>query len=438
MRVAILAVGTELLFGQTVNTNAVYLSQQLNDMGFDVMYHHTVGDNPGRLKDMIDLSFRDCDIVITTGGLGPTQDDLTKEILCEKFGDELVLHQPSMDHLNELFKKMKGHRITENNFKQAYMPSKSEVFANSQGSAPGCALEKDGKTAICLPGPPREMKAMFEEQVRPFLEKMSDSVICYRFIRSFGIGESEMETRILDLVDGQTDPTIATYAKECECYIRVASKRKTRAEAEAAVDEMVSEITSRMPEYVYDCDNRDLPDVVGEKLIENNISISSAESCTCGMFSARLGDIAGISSVLNRAYITYCDEAKKDVLGVSCRTLEIHTAVSCETAVEMAQGVRRLTGSDICVSVTGYTGPDGDEVGLVYISALFDEKAVPKDAFDRLENAKLKNGEFVLLEHGKEGTAVACLEIRMRDMGRERNRLYSVLHMFDVVNRILG
>ena len=409
MKVAIIAVGTELLFGQTVNTNAVYLSRELNLMGFDVMYHHTVGDNPARLVEMLDVAYKDCDMVITTGGLGPTQDDLTKEILNDYFGDELVLHEPSMESMKERFEKL-GRKMTDNNIKQAYMPSRSHVFRNDQGTAPGCALEKDGKYAICLPGPPREMTAMFESYVRPYLDGKTDGSMCYRLIRTFGIGESDLETRLMDIIDGQTDPTLATYAKEGECYLRIASKRADAAEAESAVEGMLADVKERIGEFIYDCDNRDLWDVVGEKLMERNITISSAESCTGGMFAEKLTSVPGISAVFGRSFVTYSNEAKEEILGVKKETLEQHGAVSEETAMEMAKGLRKVSGSRICVSVTGVAGPDGGTpekpVGLVYIGAVCDDKEV-------------------------------CRKVQMRNISRQWNRNFSMLHMFDVVNRLI-
>ena len=200
MRVALISVGTELLMGQTVNTNVVYLSQQLNLLGFDVLYHHTVGDNPGRLREVIDLSRKDCDLILTTGGLGPTQDDLTKEIACEAFHDELVLHEPSMAALKEAFCKRHRH-MTDNNLKQAYMPTRAVVFDNDQGTAPGFALEDHGDYIICIPGPPREMKAMYQRRVKPFLESMSEGMVYFRDVMTYGIGESQLETALLPLID---------------------------------------------------------------------------------------------------------------------------------------------------------------------------------------------------------------------------------------------
>lgn len=209
MKTAILSVGTELLFGQITNTNTVYLSQQLNLLGFDVMYHYTVGDNPERVAEMIRLAFKDCDLVLTTGGLGPTQDDLTKEVACRVLGDELVMMDDVLEDLTAYFRK-NGRQMTDNNKKQAIMPSRAKVFRNDAGTAPGFALEKDGKYIVCMPGPPREMTRMFQKNVVPFLRKMSDDVIYYRMIRCFGIGESQLETALLDLINNQTDPTEST------------------------------------------------------------------------------------------------------------------------------------------------------------------------------------------------------------------------------------
>ena len=272
MKAAIFAVGTELLFGQTVNTNAVYLSKELNIMGFDVLYHFTVGDNYERLRESVEYALKDCDILITTGGLGPTQDDLTKELLADMFDDQLVLHQPSLEHIKKLFDRM-HFEMTENNIKQAYMPQNGIVLKNDQGTAPGCIFMNRGKYAICLPGPYREMISMFEKEVRRYLEKWNDGAIYYRLVRTFGIGESQMETELLDIIDGQSDPTVATYAKEGECYVRVASKRSTTEAAERAVFEMIEKVRERIGEFIYDIDNRDLPQVVGEKLIERSITI---------------------------------------------------------------------------------------------------------------------------------------------------------------------
>lgn len=373
MKTAILTVGTEILFGQIVNTNAAYLSEQLNHLGYDVMYHYTVGDNPGRLHDLIELAFRDCDLILTTGGLGPTQDDLTKEVICETMGDHLVVNHDCMAELRA-YAARRNRVLTENNYKQANMPSRAIVLPNDAGTAPGLALERDGKWIISMPGPPREMTNMFQKQVKPLLQKWQDSVIYYRQIRTFGLGESLMETKLLPLIDGQTDPTIATYAKEGECSLRIASKRPTEEEAKAAVEEMTDKVNAIIGEYIYSYDNEELVDVVGRLLKEKNITVSCAESCTGGLFAGALTDVPGISAVFERGIVTYTNRAKMEELGVSAATLDAYGAVSEETAAEMAEGLAKKTGSDICVSVTGVAGPDpseGKPVGLIYIGLTY-------------------------------------------------------------------
>lgn len=407
MKTAILSVGTELLFGQITNTNTVYLSQQLNMMGFDVMYHYTVGDNPERVAEMIELAFKDCDIVLTTGGLGPTQDDLTKEVACKVMGDELVMKDDVLEELIAMFKK--NNRImTDNNRKQAEMPSRAVVFRNDAGTAPGFALEKDGKYIICMPGPPREMTRMFEKTVKPFLQGMSNQVIHYKMVRTFGIGESQLETELLGIIDGQTDPTIATYAKEGESSVRIASKRDTLKEAEEAVNEMLARVEECIGQYIYSTDDEELVEVVCKKLIDKGLTLSSAESCTGGMFAASVTNVAGVSACFDRGIVTYSNQAKMDELGVSAETLEKHGAVSAQTAMEMAEGLAKVSGSDVCVSVTGIAGPGGGTeekpVGLVYLGLCY-------------------NGE------------VSYKELRLRNMGRKWIRQVSVLNMLDLINK---
>lgn len=409
MKSAILSVGTELLFGQITNTNTVFLSQQLNMMGFDVMYHYTVGDNPARVAEMMKLAFEDCDMILTTGGLGPTQDDLTKEVACEVMGDELVMMDDVLEELEEMFRR-RGWNMTENNKKQAVMPSRATIFRNDAGTAPGFALEKDGKYIICMPGPPQEMTRMFEKSVLPFLESLSEDVIYYRMIRTFGIGESKLETDLLDLINEQTDPTLATYAKEGECSLRIASKRKTLEEARQAVDEMLERVKERVGEYIYSCDDEELVQVVCRKLMEKGLTISSAESCTGGLFAATLTEVAGISACFDRSLVTYSNEAKMKELGVKRETLEKYGAVSKETAVEMAEGLYKASGSDICISVTGIAGPDGGTnekpVGLIYIGLRYDGK-------------------------------VTCRQLKTGNNVRRRNRNYALLNMLDMINKVL-
>ena len=399
MKTAILTVGTEILFGQIVNTNAAFLSQELQNMGYDVMYHYSVGDNPGRLKELIAFAFHDCDLILTTGGLGPTQDDLTKEVIAEAMGDVIVENEECMKALLDNYQRA-GRPMTPNNLKQAYMPSRARVLPNDAGTAPGFALEKDGKLIISMPGPPREMKRMFELQVKPILESMQDSVIFYRILRTFGIGESSMETVLLPLIDGQTDPTIATYAKEGECSLRVASNRATKEEAVEAVDRMIEDVNQLIGEYIYSYDDEELVDVVGKLLLEKHITISCAESCTGGLFAAALTDIPGISEVFERGIVTYSNRAKMKELGVKAETLDKFGAVSPETACEMASGLAEKTGSDLCISVTGIAGPGGGTaekpVGLAYIGISY--KGQVKTVESKYRNVNRKwNRHYALL-----------------------------------------
>ena len=409
MKTAILTVGTEILFGQIVNTNAAYLSRELNNLGFDVMYHYSVGDNPKRLLELIHLAFRDCDMIITTGGLGPTQDDLTKETIARAMGERIVVSDMAMEALKSHYRKSE-RPMTENNLKQAYMPESAEVLPNDQGTAPGFWLEKDGKIIVSMPGPPREMTNMFSKEVMPRLRSLQDSVIHYRILRTFGLGESKMETVLLPLIDEQTDPTIATYAKEGECSLRIASKRATLQEAKKAVDDMSQRVMDIIGEYVYSQDNEDLKDVVGRLLISKNITVSCAESCTGGLFAGTLTDIPGISCVFDRGIVTYSNKAKMEELGVKEDTLETFGAVSSQTAAEMAQGLAEKTGSDLCISVTGIAGPDGGSlqkpVGTAYVGIRW-----------------------------KGNTEI--IKIQRRNVNRKWNRNYAVLSMlYEIYKRI--
>lgn len=359
MKASILAVGTELLFGQVVNTNAAYLSENLNHMGFDVMYHFVVGDNPARLKEKLADAFADTDLVILTGGLGPTQDDLTKEMVAEYMGAGMYLDERVVAELKAFFEK-RGGNMAENNMKQAYLPAGCTPFYNASGTAPGFALEKDGKIAICLPGPPREMKWLFENGVRDYLEKLTDRKMVYRVIRTIGIGESDLEMLLMPLIDGQTDPTIATYAKEGECTLRVASQRDSEEEALTAVDEMTGRIKALAGDYIYSYDDEELNEVVVRILKEKGLTIASAESCTGGMFASAITDVPGASEILSSSYVTYSPESKINEVGVPAETIERFGVVSKETAEAMAAGTKKRSGADIAISITGYAGPESD------------------------------------------------------------------------------
>ena len=369
MKTSIIAVGTELLFGQVVNTNAAYLSENLNHMGFDVMYHFVVGDNPGRLRNKLSEAFADTDLVILTGGLGPTQDDLTKEIVAEYMGAELYRDEKVIEDLKGFF-ETRGRVMSENNIKQAYLPVGCTPLYNASGTAPGFALEKDGKAVMCFPGPPRELKWLFENGGRQYLERFMEKKMFYRVIRTIGRGESDLETDLLPLIEGQTDPTIATYAKEGECTLRVASQRDTIEEAEAAVNEMIDKVNDLVGEYIYSYDDENLNEVVVKTLREKGLTISAAESCTGGMFASSVTDVPGASEVLKSSFVTYSAEAKSRMVGVPPELIERCGVVSPEVAEAMAIGARNAAGSDIGVSITGYAGPDADpghSAGEAYI-----------------------------------------------------------------------
>lgn len=409
MKAAIISVGTEILFGQITNTNTVYLSKKLNELGIDVLYHLTVGDNPSRLIEIMDFAKINCDLIITTGGLGPTQDDLTKEIVCKANNDELVLDQPSLDSIEKAFQKMNA-TMTKNNIKQAYLPKTSTIFPNSHGTAPGFAIEANGCTTICLPGPPKEMTKMFEKQAISYLMGKVDHAISYKLIRTIGIGESALETALLPLINNQVDPTIATYAKEGESYLRIASKRATQEEADEAVDSMLNNVKKIIGKYIYSENGDDLSKVVCEILLNKKISISTAESCTGGLFASTLVSYPGISEIFQKGYVTYSNEAKVDMINVNSEYIDKYGVVSGEVAEQMVKGLFEKTGSDLCISVTGVAGPDGGTkekpVGTVYIGCKYRDKIISE--------------RFDLMNRGRDG-------IRRR----------SVLSMFRVIYEML-
>ena len=398
MKTSILAVGTELLFGQTVNTNAAFLSDKLNHMGFDVMYHFVVGDNPARLKAKLAEAFRDTDLVILTGGLGPTQDDLTKEMVAEYMGKGMHLDKNVLEQLEEFFEK-RGRKMTENNVKQAYLPDGCTPFYNASGTAPGFALSVDGKTAICLPGPPRELKWLWDNGVREYLEQFMEKKMFYRVIRTIGIGESDLETLLMPVIDGQTDPTVATYAKEGECTLRVASQRDTIEEAEEAVREMTARIDELAGDFIYSYDDEDLKEVVVRILKEKGLKITSAESCTGGSFAAAITDVAGASEVLASAYVTYSNESKVREVDVPADLIERYGVVSSQVAEAMAKGAKARSGADIAVSITGYAGPEADpghEAGEAYIGYAFGEESGYREVSTSRNDRKWNRNYYLL------------------------------------------
>jgi nicotinamide-nucleotide amidase len=378
IKAEIIAVGTELLMGQIANTNAQYISGRLPEVGIGVYYHTVVGDNPARLKECLDLSLERSDIIIMTGGLGPTKDDLTKETVAEAFRKKLVLHKESFDKIKGFFEKI-NRPMEQNNIKQALLPEGSIIIENNNGTAPGCIIEDGGKVVIMLPGPPKEMKPMFDETVLGYFSKKASKKLVSRFLRIFGVGESTMEAKIIDLIDKQTNPTIAPYAKDGEVTLRVTAMCQNEEEGDRLIMPVIDEIKARLGDAVYSIDNKNMEQVVGELLIKNNISISFAESCTGGLLSAKISEIPGISAVFAGSMITYSNDVKANNLGVKEETLNAHGAVSSYIAEEMAVNIRKQMNTKIGLSVTGIAGPGGatenKPVGLVFV-ALADEKGV--------------------------------------------------------------
>lgn len=366
----ILSVGTEILLGDILNTNSKYLSEELAKLGISVLRHTTVGDNADRLAAALKTALERSDIVIATGGLGPTADDITRDVCCAVMGFELELDSSIADGIRAYFDS-KGYEMPESNLRQAYVPVGGDVFENKNGTAPGLGLKKDGKCVVILPGPPYEMAPMYQECVVPYLAEYSDGIIVSHTVRTMGIGESAMAETVADLLENE-NPTVAPYAKKGEALLRVTAKAENKEEAEALCKPVVEEICSRLGEAVYGIDSESIEERVVSLLKKNNMTIATAESCTAGYIPKRITDIAGASSVFGYGAVTYSNEMKEKMLGVRHETLAAYGAVSEETAVEMAAGIRRVSGADIGISVTGIAGPGSDgtskPVGLCYIA----------------------------------------------------------------------
>lgn len=378
MKAEIVAVGTEILLGDILNTNAQYLSKELAILGIEVYHQCVVGDNPKRLEETLRTGFERSDIIITTGGLGPTKDDLTKEIACDYFGEKLVEDEKALTSIEDFFKKI-NRVMTENNKKQALVPENHRtILYNANGTAPGVIIEKDNKIMILLPGPPHEVVPMFEKQVKPYLEKKQDYTFISKILRVANVGESAMEDMVIDLIESQTNPTIAPYAKGGEAILRVTAKAKNEAEAEALLQPTISELRNRLGDAVYAEGETSMEEVVVSLLREKNLKIATAESCTGGLLMEHFVRCSGASAVVLEGCVTYSNEAKINRLGVQKETLDTYGAVSMEVAKEMAEGIAKTSGSDIGISTTGIAGPDGGTlekpVGLVYIGISYKGK----------------------------------------------------------------
>ena len=370
MTVEMISVGTEILLGNIVNTNAAYLAEKCALLGLSCYYQSVVGDNEERLEDAIRLGLSRSDILILSGGLGPTKDDLTKEVTAKVFGRELYEDAHTKERIQQYFRQVHSNQVTPNNWKQALVPEGAKVVDNHNGTAPGLILEENGKIAILLPGPPNEIKPMFEQDIAPYLNKLQPEGIYSKMAKICSIGESKAETMISDLMDAQTNPTIAPYAKTGEVHLRVTAKAEEKAQELMAP--MMEELFQRFGDKIYTTEEDvTLEEAIVRMLEEDGMTVTTAESCTGGLLAGRITNVPGASNVYKEGYVTYSNDAKERLLRVKRETLMQHGAVSPQTAYEMAEGVALAAGADASLSITGIAGPGGGTeekpVGLVYI-----------------------------------------------------------------------
>ena len=407
----IISVGTELLLGNIVNSDAQMLSQGLSGLGINVYYHTVVGDNPERLRTAVDTAKTRANIIITTGGLGPTCDDLTKNVLADCFGKRLAYDKESAQRIKDYFGRLhRAAEMTDNNLQQAWLPEGCKIFPNDWGTAPGCAFESNGTHVIMLPGPPGECEPMFRYRAIPYLEDLSDGVIMSRSLRIFGMGESAVEAKLRDKMNSMRNPTLAPYAKTGEVELRITAKSITESAAMALIAPVEKELLAMFGPLVYGIDVKGLEEVVLNLLKGRRMSLGTAESLTGGLCAKRITDIPGASSTFKGAVVSYTNEVKENALGVSSDLLREKGAVCAEVAEAMAEGARKALRADVAISFTGVAGPDPDErdnpVGLVYVAL-----ATP------------------------EGTRVRELHL---GSGRERIRTTAVNHGLDMARRWLS
>ena len=407
----LIAVGTELLLGNIANTNAQALSQSLSALGVNVFWHTVVGDNPERLKEAVETARRRADILITTGGLGPTYDDLTKQTICEAFGKPLILHPDILEDIRAFYESALHVPMPENNTQQAELPEHGVIFDNPVGTAPGCAFESGGVHVLMLPGPPHEMAAMLRRHAEPYLRGLSREVIVSHDIMTFGMGESSVEELLRERMTHMTNPTLATYAKPFEVRLRATAKAESGEEAETLLAPVVELVRNTLGDAVYGVDVSGLAEVCLAGLRERNMTFATAESCTGGRVAEQITALPGASKVYRGGVVSYWTEVKGRVLGVPQDILDTYGPVSEECARAMAEGARRTTGAEIAVSVTGAAGPDPDErgvpVGVVYVGL-----AAPEGTF--------------------------CRKLDFGRRRRDRIRGLAANHAFDVIRRYLA
>ncbi len=408
MNCEILSVGTELLLGSTINTDAAELGILLAEMGVNVYWHSVVGDNPGRLHEAVKIARSRADLIITTGGLGPTCDDLTKNVLAESFGLSMEYHPEEEQYIRARLTKL-NRPFTENNLQQAWLPAGCTVLHNDWGTAPGCAFEVDGTAVIMLPGPPNECLPLFRHVAKPWLQtRVSDETIVSHNLRIFGMGESTVEDKLRDKMLTMQNPTLAPYAKTAEVMLRVTAKAKTEAEADAMCAPVIEELKALLGDVVYGVDETSLEALCLRLLTERGQTLAVAESCTGGLLADRLTSVPGASAAFIGGGVTYRESAKETLALVPRETIEKHTVISEEVALAMAEGIRRNLGADYGIGITGLAGPDGDGVhpgGTIFVAL-----ATPEGSFCR----HLTGG-----------------------VGRSRNRVKAASHALDMLRRTL-
>jgi nicotinamide-nucleotide amidase len=366
----IISVGTELILGDVIDTNSAYIASKMTEYGFDIHYMNTVGDNLERLVKVLNRAITRSDLIIITGGLGPTDDDLTREAIAKSTETKLVMIPELMTRLENLFKR-RNYRMTDNNKKQALLPEGARALENRLGTAPGILLEKDDYIIISLPGVPREMEHIFKEEVIPYIKGLNSRIIRSKVLNFFGIGESSLETEIKDILERQNNPTLALLAGTGEVKIRITATGNTEQVVKDLIDKAEMEIRQRVGDYIYGTNDEGLPSVIAGLMRKKGLSLSIAESCTGGLLGNRITDISGSSDFFAGGIIAYSNEIKKSLLGVNPETLQKYGAVSPETAREMAAGIRKKMATELGLSITGIAGPGGGSeekpVGLVYI-----------------------------------------------------------------------
>lgn len=391
MNAEVISVGTEIILGDILNTHSRYLSQELAHLGINVYYQTAVGDNDKRFTSILKTALNRSDLIILSGGLGPTTDDITKEVVCEALSIKCYLDENVVNKIKSYFDN-DDKEMYDNNLKQAMVPENSIILENNYGTAPGFIINKDNKVIVLLPGPPRELQPMFEEKVKPYLRYNSKDVIISKNVRVFGIGESTLEPMISKIVS-QINPTVALYAKDGEVLIRVTAKSINEDEANRLIDKTIIKLYEKLGNLIYGVDKDSLQQVLVEELLKQNKTIATAESCTGGMLASILTQIPGVSSVFHMGVVTYENSVKSDMLGVKEETLKKFGAVSRQVANEMAIGLYKKSKADFCVSITGIAGPSSiskdKPVGNVYIAVCHNQKVwCKKYNFSRNKNER--------------------------------------------------